>query len=92
MTTTLDPMKAITPALAREIAMAALCGHPSYTHEAIGPDDGDINDMENETGGKLMIRAESTDAVAVYQLPDGSLVMVCDANGPIAIRNVGGGR
>lgn len=83
---------AITPTTAREIAISALCGHPDYTHEAIGPDDGDINDMETETGGKLMIRAESTDAVAVYQLADMSLVLVCDANGPIAIRNVGGAK
>ena len=49
---------------------------------------GDINDMESETGGRRIIRAANDSEVAVYVRDDGSLVIVADANGPVAITEV----
>lgn len=70
--------------LRNEIARSALDGDSRYSHEAIGADDGDVNAMENETGLPLVHRAQSDSDVAVYS--DGtSHVLVCDANGPVAI-------
>ena len=67
-----------------EIARAAINGDTRYSHEAIGADDGDINEMTAETGLPRVHRAESDSDVAVYS--DGSRhVLVADANGPIAI-------
>ena len=68
-----------------EIARLALNGDARYSHEAIGAPDGDINGMETEAGLPRVYRAESTSDVSVYS--DGTRhVLVCDANGPIAIR------
>lgn len=75
----------ITQDQANRIARLALDGDPHYSHEAIGADDGDINDMESETGGRRIIRADNDSEVAVYERADGSIVIVADANGPIAI-------
>ena len=67
-----------------EIARAALNGDTRYSHEAIGAEDGDINEMETETGLPRVHRAESDSDVAVYS--DGTRhILVGDANGPIAI-------
>jgi hypothetical protein len=68
-----------------EIARASLDGVGTYAHEAIGPDDGDINAMEDLTGLPLVHRAESNSDVAVYS-DHTRHVLVADANGPIAIR------
>lgn len=68
-----------------QIARAAIDGDRRYSHEAIGADDGDINEMEAETGLRLVHRATSTSDVAVYS--DGTThALVADANGPIVIR------
>lgn len=67
-----------------QIARAALDGDARYSHEAIGADDDDINDMEAQTGLTRVHRATSDNDVAVYS--DGSrTVIVADANGPVAI-------
>ena len=67
-----------------EIARAAIDGDTRYSHEAIGAEDGDINDMEAETGLPRVHHAESDSDVAVYS--DGTRhLLVADANGPIAI-------
>ena len=66
----------------------ALDGDSRYRHVAIGPVYGDINDMESETGGRRVIRATNDSEVAVYVCTDGSLVIVADANGPVAITEV----
>jgi hypothetical protein len=72
-----------------EIARDALNGDLRYSHCAIGSADGDINDMGAETGMVLVHRADSDSDVAVYA--NGSRnVLVADANGPVAIRLVGG--
>lgn len=76
----------ITQAVANNIARAALNGDSRYTMEAIGEEDGDINSMETEAGGKRIIRASNDTEVAVYELTDGALLIVADANGPVAIR------
>lgn len=75
----------ITQQIANDIARAALDGDSRYSHEAIGSEDGDINAMESETGGRRIIHAGNTSEVAVYAKVDGSLVIVADANGPVAI-------
>ena len=72
-----------------EIANLALAGHARYSFDAIGERDGDINAMADETGLPLVYRAYADNDVAVYS--DGEHhVLVCDANGPIAIRVSGG--
>ena len=78
----------ITQEIANSIARLALDGDSRYSHAAIGPVYGDINDMEPETGGRRIIRAANDSEVAVYVRPDGSLVIVADANGPVAITEV----
>jgi hypothetical protein len=66
-----------------KIARLALDGDTRYDFEPIGAD-GDINDMESETGMARVYRAYSTSDVAVYS--DGTRhMLVCDANGPISI-------
>jgi hypothetical protein len=75
----------ITQDIANEIARAALNGDIRYSHEAIGSEDGDINAMETEIVGRRIIRAANTSEVAVYARTNGSLVIVADANGPVAI-------
>lgn len=75
----------ITQTAARQIARLALDGDTRYSHEAIGADDGDINAMQTEAGGRQIIRATNDSEVAVYERADGALVIVADANGPIAI-------
>lgn len=74
----------ITQDIANTIARAALDGDARYSHEAIGNEDGDINAMESEVGGRRIIRAANTSEVSVYER-NGSLVIVADANGPVAI-------
>ena len=72
-----------------EIANLALAGDARYSFDAIGKSNGDINSMADETGLPLVYRAHSNNDVAVYS--DGEKhVLVCDANGPIAIRVSGG--
>ncbi len=67
-----------------EIARAAINGDTRYSHEAIGADDGNINEMSAEAGLPRVHRAESDSDVAVYS--DGVRhILVADANGPIAI-------
>ena len=67
-----------------EIANRALDGDTRYSHKAIGPDDGDINEMESFTGLPRVHYAENNSDVAVYS--DGVRhVIVADANGPVAI-------
>ena len=78
----------VTQEIANGIARLALDGDDRYSHEAIGPVYGDINDMESETGGRRIIRAANDSEVAVYAREDGSLVIVADANGPVAITEV----
>jgi len=78
----------ITQEIANGIARLALDGDARYSLDEIGADDGDINDMESETGGRRIIRAANDSEVAVYVRPDGSLVIVADANGPVAITEV----
>lgn len=66
------------------IARIALDGDDRYSHEAIGDEYGDINDMETETSLPRVWRAESDSDVAVYS--DGTRhILVAEANGPIAI-------
>ena len=72
-----------------EIANLALAGDARYSFDSIGDGDGDINSMANETDLPLVYRAYSDNDVAIYS--DGEQhVLVCDANGPIAIRVSGG--
>ena len=67
------------------IVRLALEGDPNYTHEAIGADDGNVNEMDDLVGLPLVWRARADDDVAVYS--DGSLwALVADANGPVVIR------
>lgn len=67
-----------------EIANAALNGDDRYSQNAIGDENGNINDMETETGLPRVYRAQTTDDVAVYS--DGTRhVLVMDANGPVAV-------
>ena len=75
----------ITQEIANGIARLALDGDTRYSHEAIGSEDGDINDMEVEARGRRIIRAENDGEVAVYIREDGKPVIVADANGPVAI-------
>ena len=78
----------VTQEIANGIARLALDGGDRYSHEAIGNDDSNINGMESETGGRRIIRAANDSEVAVYVREDGSLVIVADANGPVAITEV----
>ena len=72
-----------------EIANLALAGDARYSFDPIGESDGDINSMASETDMPLVYRAYSDNDVAIYS--DGEQhVLVCDANGPIAIRVSGG--
>lgn len=67
-----------------DIARSALDGDLRYSHEAIGEDDGSINEMDVDIGMPIQHRAENDNDVAVYS--DGRrAVLVCDANGPVAI-------
>ena len=75
----------MTQAEAGKITRLALDGNTRYSHEAVGADDGNINEMADELGGELVTRAEEGDDVAVY-LVDGDAVIVADCNGPVAIR------
>ena len=84
-TTTTLTAATVNQATARQIARLALDGDTRYSHEAIGDQEADINDMGKETGGLRIIRATNDSEVAVYEREDGTLVIVADANGPIAI-------
>ncbi len=67
-----------------KIARLALDGDTRYDFEPIGAKDGDINDMESETGMARVYRADHDNDVAVYS--DGTRhMLVCEANGPISI-------
>jgi hypothetical protein len=67
------------------IARLAIEGDPNYTHEAIGADDGDVNEMAELIGLPLVRAARADDDVAVYA--DGAnWALVADANGPVVIR------
>jgi hypothetical protein len=72
-----------------EIANLALAGDSRYWFDSIGDVDGDINEMADETELPLVYRAYSDGDVAVYSDGD-EHVLVCDANGLIAIRVEGG--
>jgi hypothetical protein len=70
------------------IARLALDGDVHYTHEAIGANDGNVNEMDDLVGLPLVRRARADDDVAVYS--DGSRwALVADANGPVVIRACG---
>ena len=72
-----------------EIANLALAGDARYSFDPIGAAADDINSMESETDLPLVYRAYSDSDVAIYS--DGERhVLVCDANGPIAICVAGG--
>jgi hypothetical protein len=67
------------------IARLAIEGDPNYTHEAIGADDGNVNEMATLLGLPLVWRARADDDVAVYS--DGeNWALVADANGPVVNR------
>jgi hypothetical protein len=67
------------------IARLAIEGDPNYTHEAVGADDGNVNEMATLLGLPLVWRARADDDVAVYS--DGAnWALVADANGPVVIR------
>jgi hypothetical protein len=67
------------------IARLACDGDSRYQMEAIGPDDGNINEMETLVGLPLVWSARADDDVAVYS--DGeNWALVADANGPVLIR------
>jgi len=69
------------------IARLALDGHVHYTHEAIGADDGDVNEMAELIALPLVHSARATDDVAVYS--DGNAwALVANANGPVLITEV----
>ena len=69
------------------IARLALDGHVHYTHEAIGAEDGNVNDMAELVGMPLIWSARATDDVAIYS--NGTRwALVADANGPIVITEV----
>lgn len=75
----------ITQQIASDIARAALAGDSRYNHEAIGAEDDDINGMQVDTGGRLVVRANNDSEVAVYERKNGSLAIVANANGPVEI-------
>jgi hypothetical protein len=70
------------------IVRAALDGDATFTHEAIGEDDADVNSFSRELGLLLIHRSRATDEPAIYVANDGSneWAMVADCNGPIVIR------
>jgi hypothetical protein len=71
----------------QRIARFALDGDSRYSHEAIGADDGDVNEMAELIALPLVHSARATDDVAVYS--DGSAwALVANANGPVLITEV----
>ena len=69
------------------IARLALDGNVRYTHEAIGADDGNVNEMAELVGLPLIWSARATDDVAIYS--DGTRwALVAYANGPVVITEV----
>lgn len=69
------------------IVRLALDGHRTYTHEAIGHVDGDINKMADLIGLPLVWSARADDDAAIYS--DGSeWAIVADCNGPVVITEV----
>lgn len=73
-------------ASANAIAREAIDGSRRYEWEPIGGEDGSVNEMTGILGGTLILRARTTDDVAIYRLPDGDWRIVADANGPVVIR------
>ena len=74
-----------------EIASLALAGDSRYDFDPIGDEDNHANEMSGRLGLPRVYSAESFNDVAVYS--DGTQhVLVCDANGPIAIRVSGGAK
>jgi hypothetical protein len=71
----------------QRIARLALDGDSRYSHEAIGADDGNFNEMAELIALPLVHSARATDDVAVYS--DGSAwALVANANGPVLITEV----
>ncbi len=71
----------------QRIARLALDGDSRYSHEAIGADDGDVNEMAELIALPLVHSARATDDVAVYS--DGNAwALVANANGPVLITEV----
>lgn len=71
----------------QRIARLALDGDSRYSHEAIGADDGHVNEMAELIALPLVHSARATDDVAVYS--DGSAwALVANANGPVLITEV----
>jgi len=86
MTTTTSTISNVINARNR-IVRLALDGNARYTHDAIGADDGDINEMADLVGLPLVWSARADDDVAVYS--DGtSWALVCNCNGPVVITEV----
>jgi len=71
----------------QRIARFALDGDSRYSHEAIGADDGNVNEMAELIALPLVHSARATDDVAVYS--DGNAwALVANANGPVLITEV----
>jgi len=71
----------------QRIARLALDGDFRYSHEAIGADDGNVNEMAELIALPLVHSARATDDVAVYS--DGNAwALVANANGPVLITEV----
>jgi hypothetical protein len=71
----------------QRIARLALDGDSRYSHEAIGADDGNVNEMAELIALPLVHSARATDDVAVYS--DGNAwALVANANGPVLITEV----
>jgi len=86
MTTTTSTISNVIDARNR-ITRLALDGDVHYTHEAIGADDGDVNEMADLVGLPLVWLARADDDVAVYS--DGtSWALVGNCNGPVVITEV----
>jgi len=68
----------------QRIARLALDGDSRYSHEAIGADDGNVNEMAELIALPLVWSARADDEVAVYS--DGKRwALVGNCNGPVVI-------
>ena len=66
------------------IVNLALNGDTRYSHEAIGDEGGDINEMGVQTGGVLVERTYRDTDIAIYDCGP-RWALVADCNGPIVV-------
>jgi hypothetical protein len=69
---------------AQKIVRLALDGDSRYSHDSIGREDQDINDMAAETGGVLVDKAIVDTDIAIYDCGS-HWELVADCNGPISV-------